>query len=367
MALWVFFGHLELWCAGKTPPWGSPAIAVDVFMLLSGFLMAFHWQLRRTRFLSVRAQTYDFYVRRFFRIAPLYYVLLIIAFAGQSYYMHTAEYLRTVAPPPWAGAAEKTASYAIDAPNVISHFSFLFGLFPKFSSNNVLPDWSIGLEMQFYVLFPLLILAVFRFGALSIAITSMVLVLMTNKVFGLYREPGLLGNYPQPSMILFKLNIFVAGMCMALFYINRARKECLYFLVPCVVSLIGTAPQVQACALFMGFVLYFNSEGQELFGKMISGRVARFLGDTSYSVYLLHKLIMLPVLYLLFHSAWFMAEGTKARIVIAFAVLVLPIYGCAYLIYRLLELPGIQLGRTVLKMRWGQPRLAAVTPGGQSL
>ncbi len=30
-----------------------------------------------------------------------------------------------------------------------------------------LPDWSIGLEMQFYAIFPVLMLVVRRFGALA--------------------------------------------------------------------------------------------------------------------------------------------------------------------------------------------------------
>jgi len=362
MALWVFFGHVELWCIGKLAPWGSPAIAVDIFMLLSGFLMAFHWEIRKKRFATVREQSIDFYIRRFFRIAPLYYVLLILAYVGQSHYMQIEEYLKSIAPPPWADSTmTKTASYAIDLPNVLSHVTFLFGLIPKFASNTILPDWSIGLEMQFYMLFPLLILALARFGAFSVSAISLVAVIVTSNLIGLYLHPGILGNFPQPSMILFKLNIFAAGMCLALFYLNRGTKECIYYLIPAAVSLILSAPQVQASAMFMAFMLYFNSQRSETLYAIISGRVARFLGDTSYSVYLLHKLIMLPGLYVLFHWQWFMARGASVRVVIAFCLLAIPIYSCAYMLFRLVELPGIQLARTILRRRRvPQPKPAAV-------
>ena len=33
---------------------------------------------------------------------------------------------------------------------ILLHVTFLFGLFPSFIQDSILPDWSIGLEMQFY-------------------------------------------------------------------------------------------------------------------------------------------------------------------------------------------------------------------------
>ena len=36
--------------------------------------------------------------------------------------------------------------------NVFTHATFMFGFLPDYSFNTVLPDWSIGLEMQFYLL-----------------------------------------------------------------------------------------------------------------------------------------------------------------------------------------------------------------------
>lgn len=351
MALWVFFGHVELWSLGKVPPWGSPAIAVDIFMLLSGFLMAFHWELRRKHFQTVRGQMYDFYLRRFFRIAPLYYVLLAVAFIWQSNYMEMGNYIWSVTPPPWINSAAKTASYTIDLPNVLSHVSFLFGFVPKYASNTILPDWSIGLEMQFYMLFPFLMLAMARFGAFTITVVSLGLVIATQHLLGLYREPGMLGNFPQPSMILFRLNIFVAGMGLALFYLNREKKAGLYFLVAAALSLMTSAWQVKASAAFIAFMLYFGSEHAETLYKLVTGRIARFLGDTSYSVYLVHKLVMLPGLYLLFHWSWFMARGSYARLGIAFSLLAIVVYAYAYLLFRFVEQPGIRLGRRLLQRK----------------
>ena len=83
MAFWVFYGHVKMASIGKLPIWGSASLAVDGFMLLSGFLMAYHWNIRQSKFDLLKNQMNDFYIRRFFRIAPLYYVLLTVAFVGQ--------------------------------------------------------------------------------------------------------------------------------------------------------------------------------------------------------------------------------------------------------------------------------------------
>ena len=83
LAFWVFYGHLKMASIGREVLWGSPALAVDGFMILSGFLMAYHWARREKKFPTFWAQTKDFYLRRFFRIAPLYYLLVTIEFLWQ--------------------------------------------------------------------------------------------------------------------------------------------------------------------------------------------------------------------------------------------------------------------------------------------
>jgi len=144
LAFWVFFYHLQMACIGKSTPWGSGATAVDIFMLLSGFLMAYHWYLRRERFLDFKNQTIDFYIRRFFRIAPLYYILLTAAFLGQNYLFEMRDYIKTIVPPPLVVDTKegiRVFHESVNVPNVIAHYSFLFGFIPKYSDSNMLPDW----------------------------------------------------------------------------------------------------------------------------------------------------------------------------------------------------------------------------------
>jgi peptidoglycan/LPS O-acetylase OafA/YrhL len=79
-ALWVMVGHI-LALYGKFPPivsWTS--LAVDIFILLSGFLMLHQVTAREIHEQLDRPQTWlIFWVRRFFRLAPLYYTMLVSA------------------------------------------------------------------------------------------------------------------------------------------------------------------------------------------------------------------------------------------------------------------------------------------------
>src|SRR6185369_9258829 len=75
-ALWVLVGHALILSGRFFPVASQLDLGVDLFIMLSGFLMVFHYQ---TQPWSDRGTTLSFWTRRFFRIAPLYYVALAAA------------------------------------------------------------------------------------------------------------------------------------------------------------------------------------------------------------------------------------------------------------------------------------------------
>ena len=75
-ALWVLIGHAMLLTGLRVPLLSSPDLAVDLFILLSGFLMAYHAE--RSRDDQGQPATWaKFWAKRFFRIAPLYWMAVV--------------------------------------------------------------------------------------------------------------------------------------------------------------------------------------------------------------------------------------------------------------------------------------------------
>ena len=159
-AFWVILGHCMIWGGWYGIPLPNPKVAVDVFMVVSGYLM-FHLAEERAKQeppgnLSTSCK---FWTRRFFRIAPVYYFVLIVVFLLSHSIRTGAGALQHASLSHWVGTQYYPLPLDYSPTSFLMHMSFLFGLDPKYSFSLGLPDWSIGLEMQFYALFPFLWLA----------------------------------------------------------------------------------------------------------------------------------------------------------------------------------------------------------------
>jgi peptidoglycan/LPS O-acetylase OafA/YrhL len=113
-------------------------IGVDLFFVLSGFLIAHHICGRYRRH-DGRIDLGDYLVRRALRIVPAYYAVLLIAAAGliPAYDVDT-RYLGV---------------------RIGYHLLFLQDYLP---ANILVTFWSLGVEEKFYLLSPLLLMLVFR-------------------------------------------------------------------------------------------------------------------------------------------------------------------------------------------------------------
>ncbi|HET7843286.1 MAG TPA: acyltransferase, partial [Xanthomonadales bacterium] len=306
-ALWVLSAHCMIWGGWYGVPLPNAKIAVDLFMLLSGFLMALHAHEREARepFTHWRGWT-AFYVRRVLRLAPAYWltlalvVLLADSFLGGYAVLANRQPLLANDPiyhPRWI---EFTPA------NVLVHASFLFGLWPRWSFATMLPDWSLSLEMQFYLALPLLYLAITRIGTLRVAVPLAALSLWV--AFALKEMPGVrgtIGLYPEPSMLLLKLPMFLAGMVL---YELAARPRpawhrvaCTVFVVACCAvqwplypyyEVAGTAV-LAAFALLMAWLARGAQGGAaRIARRALDNGPMRFLAEVSYPVYLLHGLVL---------------------------------------------------------------------------
>lgn len=117
---------------------GFGSMGVQLFFILSAYTLCLSVRNRQSEQHPVRA----FYIRRFFRIAPMYYLGILIY--GSYAFLEDQ----------FSGGQRFASIYTI--PKVMSNVFFVHGFYAP-GNNRVVPGgWSIGTEMAFYVLFPLL-------------------------------------------------------------------------------------------------------------------------------------------------------------------------------------------------------------------
>ena len=353
-SLWVLVGHISLLIHCHITLISSPGIGVDLFILLSGYLMAKNYVERQHKEPWQSASTVKkFWIRRFFRIAPLYYLLLIVALVYGPWFGEMRDTLAHF----YSGTATESSRYTDQSlANILTHFSFLFGLLPAYGFNTVLPDWSIGLEMQFYLLFPFIMLVTMRFGFAASLTGIMALCCVGRYVLADYYEA-----FEMPSMILIKLNIFMSGMLLA----EAVRKKSLLYIV---FALLGPVASVVMgldaiplqiamevlMILGMAAILWQYAEGSlmvrliTLPRKILNNRFSTWLGDVSFSVYLLHLLIVIPAIALLLTHTGLSAKSDFIRFAVVCAVCLPVTYALASLLYKFVEKPGVLIGKRVL-------------------
>ena len=132
-------------------------LGVDLFFLISGFLLTLPWFVRAARG-APPPSTREFYARRFRRIAPAYYVQLVVLFA--------------VVLPLLKGIAYWRSDLYVIAANVVAHAAFVHNTTPLTSSslniNGAL--WTLAVEAQYYALVPLAALAFLRSPRITVVL-----------------------------------------------------------------------------------------------------------------------------------------------------------------------------------------------------
>src|SRR3569623_643732 len=162
-AFWVVTAHCFQWWGAYVPAYFQhPKMSVDLFMIISGYLMAAHAFARDAYEPMTEAKSWlRFWMRRFFRVAPAYYLTLTLIILLSSPVLSGYQTLiHMMYGNMMVGTHYDPALVRYTPDNNLMHVSFLFGLFPSYASSTYLPDWSLSLEMQFYFAFPLLFLVI---------------------------------------------------------------------------------------------------------------------------------------------------------------------------------------------------------------
>ncbi len=314
---------------------GFFALGVPLFYALSGISLCIGYYAQRHE----HGFAPRFYVRRFFRIAPLFYAAFIV---------WVAIYLsRGVWP---------------DFLSMVTTLTFLSNLFPGRETTVVHAGWSVGVEMLFYLLFPLLIRLVCDLPkAISFFVVSLSISSVSFYVFwGLSSSPDYYSKCFMSHLMYFAAGIlayflWTATLRWRLDNVSRVRYVVFWALAGGVISIwhitnvLVHDPASFPVRLFahqawsLPIMLLVLVACTVTFANPIIALLAK-LGEWSFSMYLLHPI----VLYFVF--GW-VGEGggrghSDAKVfyfwLVVSSVLLLVI---SFLTYHLIERPGMKLGR----------------------
>jgi peptidoglycan/LPS O-acetylase OafA/YrhL len=353
LALWVYLGHLAAAVGFKNYLLDLHPLAVDLFMVLSGFLMVHTWKQSGAEYRFFSKDTLAFYCARFFRIAPLYYFLLLVCYLWSPSLAQMHDYSLKVIPPVWAENIEGYApntSWNFEGFNWIwLHLTFLFGLVPGMENSTPLPDWSLSLEMQFYLVLPVLLICLKKVPLIVVAIACAAIALTAPKLFGNYLDAGLITHFGQPSFLPYRLNAFVAGIIVAFYFATRKTSNTvsirngliLISAALCIYPL--SKPVILAYLIFA--MLVFNKA--PIISKVLSIKPLRFLGSISYSLYLSHILVIIPTVFLILNNTNFLSLEPFNRFLISFLFTAPVILLLSSILFSYIEKPCIKINRWI--------------------
>lgn len=336
-------------------------VAVEIFMFISGFLMLWHYQLRAAKEPWEAPGTWrTFWLRRFFRMAPLYWVVLSIVFLFHAPIHGWLHHVHEVFPLPWAGReiSPERIDWEPGWGNALAHYSFVFGLIPQWASNNVLPDWSITLEMQFYLLFPFMALLMKKAGW-AVALVVMIgiwQIFASNIGVGIISESGPWGWYPMPTILPLRLGVFYAGMLaaagLAAWFGDRRGLGCLAAAIAlaywCDRLLAGFAIVFLAWEMSGPLLRQRFPKPKAMLDSFLACKPVRAFADCSYGVYLCHSLILLGVLWFLLRWDGFLSMPPLNRFLLLTAVSTPLVFTISFLCHRWIENPGIRAGKRLV-------------------
>lgn len=362
-AFWVMVAHCMEWGGNHGIPIPNPRIAVHIFIVMSGFLMNYQYLLRPPEVASRNIpEALKFYIRRFFRIAPCYYLSIILAFfiIGD---LHLQGYsvLRNANPAKFAHDVIYDPSYIqYTLSNLAAHFTFVFGLIPEYSFSTMLPDWSISLEMQFYLAFPVIFFLLRRFKYFYVIWAFITLSFLLTAIFSRLPgiRPGAYGFFPEPSFFLANSTLFLAGMMACDATYGKPLSSGARF--------ITGATSILAASLFtwydrgniiivmlVAYLLVVNAQPPQpskfaAFTRLVLGnRITRFGADMSYSVYLFHGFFLSHIGYYLFTRQEFSSLSPILRFAYLLAGVVISTCLFSIITHYTVERPFIKLGKRI--------------------
>lgn len=269
-------------------------IGVHLFLVLSGFCLAYSF-LRRAE--SGRDSTLASYLGgRVRRIVPAYYAAIAL-------YLVLGWFLRVLGRPAYR-------TDVVDARQILTHLTFVHGLWSDTIEAFNSPFWSLSLEFQFYLILPLIFVACSKIGARS-TIALLAVASLIWRVVVVWQWPE--GLHLLNGFFLGRVTEFGFGVLAAFWFLDRTRDE-LWMprndggLVAVGLVLVGLGLVIPGWfnlvvadhVIGLGWTCLLiaalrSTRRVGWLARVLSGRWIVCVGSVSYSLYLTHSLALAVV------------------------------------------------------------------------
>lgn len=339
--LGVIIVHTNLYGTTKLPVVLNKMVfegarGVQLFYLASAFTLFLSYKNRLTK---ERNPVRNFFLRRFFRIAPMYYLGII-------YYLIEENLANRY----WIGD-ETHITYL----NIIANCTFLHGFNPYWINRLIPGGWSIGVEMMFYAVVPFIYSKIKGLNqAFNLFLLSLIVRMLLEILLMKFPLISTESTWHEYLFFYFpnQLPIFCMGIILYFILIenesikNISAKSVLIFSGFILVQLGTDTQYLFPNHLLFGigfFILAYALSTYSFIG--IVNPIINYIGKISFSMYLVH----FPILHLLYRFNYvdyfnnsILNYTTRLFIVCILSVLI------SSILFKIIEVPFQEIGKRII-------------------
>ena len=254
--------QLLLWEAGY---------GVQLFFIISGFILALPFakeKLQRQKKVDLK----NYYWKRVTRIEPLYIITMILYFAMRVYLLHYNTFMELL-------------------PNFFASIFYVHNIVYNSASAINGVAWSLEVEVQFYLLAPLLTQIYWVKNALIRRCILLFFIIFSTILFSK-------NQFVNPVTLIDKINFFLCGILLADLYLLRKKENnglliaLLAIVVFGIYLFIPTIEHVNnylsLMKIFAVTLLFYTAITNSHLKRLLSVKIVAIIGGMCYSIYLLH-------------------------------------------------------------------------------
>tara|TARA_B100001093_G_scaffold287984_1_gene275133 strand:- start:313 stop:2298 length:1986 start_codon:yes stop_codon:yes gene_type:complete len=261
-------------------------LGVDIFFVISGYVITnslYDQQIRK------KESIFYFYVKRVKRIFP---ILFLVIFSFLITYIFLS---------PLKGDTNFFLESAMSSLVGLSNLYFINNEINYFFTDEINPllhTWSLGIEEQFYLIYPVLLVLIYKALKGNIEkISGYIFLLIIISFTVYYFEDGVIGNFYSPVARFWEIGLG----CFAFFYssISIKKKNFLFYFFCFLLFYLflnfqneKVIQHINLLAAVVSFIFIIKFKNLN-FNLFIEKTGLPYIGKLSYSLYLWH----LPVLY----------------------------------------------------------------------